>query len=171
MSKNTTMDLSGHTPKYGRRLDPGEYLVEVADFLFNPDAAKGQSIRFTFRCVDGSTFDGGTVGSTLYIINDAFSGSPGHKDATLDNWFHFLKAVGVKPGKFDAVKVAEKLVGRRLGIEVKESEPTAEGKVYSNVQAYFPAAALASTDASADSVDTPESDDSADGGLDLSDVA
>lgn len=140
---NTTMDLTGHTPKFGRRLDPGTYLVEVSDFEYNEEAAKGQSIRFTFRVCDGGEYDGGTVGSTLYIINDQFSGSKGHKSATLDNWFHLLKAVGLKPGKFDAVKVAERLIGRRLGIVVVESDPVGpEKKTYANVQAYFPADAI-----------------------------
>lgn len=159
---NTTMDLTGHTPKFGRRLDPGNYLVEVADFEFNAEAPKGQSIRFTFRALGGE-YDGGTVGSTLYIINEDFVGSKGHRSATLDNWFHLLKAVGLTPGKFDAVKVAERLVGRRLGISVVESDPVGpEKKTYANVQAYFPADAMESSETASDDGDTTPDMSSAD---------
>lgn len=176
---DTTMDLTGHTPKFGRRLAPGTYLCEIADYDYDPEAKKGHSIRFTFRCIDGGEYDGGTVGATLYVINDEFSGSKGHKDATLDNWFHLLKAVGVNPGKFDAVKTAERLVGRRIGIEVVESDPVGpEKKTYANVSAYIPADALGtsgpSEDTSSDGPDLSDDDEQDDAdteGVDLADVS
>ena len=163
---DTTMDLTGHTPKFGRRPEAGEYLAEVSNQTYNDDANKGHAIRFQFRICDGSTQDGCTVGSTFYILNDQFTGSDGHRDVTLDSWFHLLKAVGMKPGKFDAKKVAERLIGRRLGIKVVESDQTDKnGQPYMNVDAFFPAEALATA-----APDPVEDDDTVDEAVDTEEV-
>jgi len=139
---DTKMDLTGHTPRFGRRLNPGNYLVVVDAVEYNEEAPKGQSLRFTFKSVEGES-EGGTVAATLYIINDNFTGSKGHRGATLDNWFHLLEAVGFKPGKFDAVKIGDQMVGKRLGVEVVNSDPVGqESKIYANVNSFFPASAM-----------------------------
>lgn len=165
------MDLSDHTPQFGQTLPEGKYLVEVAGFE-ESSADKGDRIRFTFKVVEGEQA-GGIVGSTLYIINESFKGSDGHKGASLDNWYNLLVATGVKPSNFDDMrKVAQALTGRRLGIEVTHSEPTGPKKrVYANVRSYFPAAAMGdegSGDAVTDDEPVEEETTSA---VDLADIS
>lgn len=163
------MDLSNHTPSFGVTLPEGKYLVEVAKHEADTKE-KGDRIRITFKVVEGEQA-GGTVGSTLYIINEKFKGSDGHRAATLDNWYNLLVACGVKPSAFDDMrKVATALEGRRLGIEVTHSEPTGkDDRVFANVRSYFPAAAMGS-DEGALTESTP-SEDSVDAAVNLADIS
>ena len=171
---NWSMDLGDHTPQFGRTLPEGQYLVEVAGYE-EKSKEKGDSIRFTFKVVKGDQ-TGGIVGSTLYVINENFSGSEGHKGASLDNWYNFLVAIGIKPSAFkDMRRVADKAIGKRLGIEVVHSDPTGpKERIYANVNSYFPAAALGDEgdeDEGEDTLDVTGPEDDDDGDVALADIS
>ncbi len=152
---NWGMNFENHVPTFGRRLPEGRYLVEVAGNEADT-AEKGDRIRVTFKVVEGVE-TGGTISTTLYILNDKFSGSEGHAGATKDNWYHLLVSAGVKPTSFnDMREVANALTGRRLGIEVVHNQNGE--KTYANVQGFLPAAAMATAASTPAEVDTDDDD-------------
>lgn len=166
------MDLTNHSPRFGRRLVPGIHLVEISDFEYTAagsESPKGDKYRITFRAVKGM-HEGCTVSSTLYDINSNFKGTKGHRSATLDNWFHLLVALGIKPGKFDPSKMVPKMMGKQLGVEVIESDPTPEGKTYANVQSFMKPEVVGALSEDTDMDDLP-SDDLSDEAPEMADIS
>lgn len=136
------MDLDGHVPGFGSAIPTGMYAAKIAKA--EPSTTdKGNRIKFTFAVTAGEQ-KGRTVNAFLYIIDADFAGSDGHRSVTLDNWYNLLVAVGVKPGKADMRKLAAKLVGRAVGLDVKQQEPDDQGRVFSNVNDFLPPAAVTS---------------------------
>jgi len=135
-----------YVPRFGRRLPEGDYLVEVASGESRPNDAqnKGDNVLFTFKVVNGPEA-GGTVRSTLYVLNDNFSGNDNHAGATKDNWYNLLVCTGIKPQAFgDMREVSRALVGKRLGVTVSHSQGKGANsdKTYANVASYMSAEAV-----------------------------
>lgn len=179
MGQKWTMDLTGHVPGGGPPPSIGNHLVEIAKAETEAGTDKGNRVVVTYQVIKGVEPEdvGRTARDYLYVLDDDFSGSDGHAAVTKDNWYRLLRALGVKPGKFDAEKVARGMEGKRLGLTIGHRKATnlrrrpdetdeefeqRKERVYPDVKAYFPADALASVTSNGDASSAVEEEDADD---------
>lgn len=179
MGQKWTMDLTGHVPGGGPPPSKGNHLVEIAKAETEADTAKGNRVVVTYQVIKGNEPEdvGRTARDYLYVLDEDFSGSDGHAAVTKDNWYRLLRALGVKPGKFDAEKVARGMESKRIGVTIGHRKATnlrrrpdetdeefeqRKERVYPDIKAYFPADALASVADDTSEVTEPDADDTVD---------
>ena len=169
-----TMDFEpGYVPMFGRRLEPGKYLMEIATVEADSQQGKGDFVRFTYKVQEGPD-KGATMSERLMILNSNFRpSSDKHASAVKDNWYNLLVACGVQPTTgMNMRDVSETLVGTILGVEVVHAPGKGKnkGKTYANIQSYMPASAMTTVAADVTSAASSVSDDDSDSTPDLMDL-
>lgn len=139
MALNLTIPLSNYKSN-GENVPEGRYSVVIDDLEMTESKTKKPMLNVWFRIVSGEYEDS--------VLKDRFV----LQDTALFRIVMLMQALGMKTPKKDLRIPAERFMGKRLEIDVKDGEPY-KGRVKSEVVDYMKAAAPAATAAAGDDLD------------------
>lgn len=127
-----TIDLNGYKDRIGGRAEPGVYNVVVEDIEMDqtskpdPKTGKPSPMINVWLRVQGGDYDGTTVIDRLV-----------QRDTTLFRTVNFLQALGIPTPRKRFNLELEKLVGKKLSVELADGQPYQGRPPKSEVRGYM----------------------------------